>query len=348
MQAGQGVHTANSQRFEGIQYLRAIAALMVAYFHLAGQVAAFTPALDAAVVDLFSRGVNLFFVISGFVMMVTSSDLTPGRFMAKRVVRVVPLYWLLTGLVAALALAMPNLFRTTVLSPTYLVKSLLFIPYSNPGQQGDLEPLLAPGWTLNYEMFFYAVFAVLLFGKHRLLRAGIIFGALVLIGIEWAPRSAFRLYCNPIIIEFWLGMVIGQYYRAIRLHPTVSLLLIIGGATALLQPWGNVYAISGSAACIVLGVCKFEPYMPKVRMLSMLGDASYSIYLTHLFVFGVTRTIWKGGPIGFALFSMVAVIGVSFVSYRLIERPFLRIRWPVLAARRPEIAPATSTGLTQN
>lgn len=308
----------------GIQYLRAMAALMVAYFHLVVQVPAYTATLYAPVLVQFSRGVDLFFVISGFVMVLTSSHLSPARFMSKRIGRVVPLYWLLTGLLVALALIAPHMFRSTQLSFAYLVKSLFFVPFANPGQHGNLEPLLVPGWTLNYEMFFYAVFAALLLTKHRLLYCGALFAALVAAGPLLPPDSVLRFYCQPVILEFVAGMAIAQYYRRLRLHWMVSAALVIGGFIALLQPSSTAIAAL-AAASVVLGTCTLEPRIPRIAPLLALGDASYSIYLTHLFVFGATRVLWKGGPVGFAIFSMVAVVVVSLASYRWVERPIMRM-----------------------
>ena len=79
-------------------------------------------------------GVDIFFVISGFIMWVTTHDrrTTPLQFLTNRIVRIVPLYWLLTLTVAAACLIAPSLFRGVVLAPEHVVKSLFFIPTSNP------------------------------------------------------------------------------------------------------------------------------------------------------------------------------------------------------------------------
>src|SRR5579872_364486 len=158
------------KRLVGIQYLRALAALMVAYSHLAHQIPAYLSALSLhrwVTTDRLYNGVSIFFVISGFIMYVTGAESSPVQFAKRRLVRIVPLYWLLTGLLFLCALFTPEFARMTVATPQTLAKSLLFIPYFNAGQGGRLYPLLIPGWTLNCEMFFYLIFTLTLFAPLR-------------------------------------------------------------------------------------------------------------------------------------------------------------------------------------
>ena len=106
----------------------------------------------------------MFFVISGFIMVYVSRNFSgPGGaadFAIRRVIRVVPLYWLFTGVFVALLLFWPSIFSTLKLSARHTAESFLFIPTVN--NVGDYYPVLGVGWTLNYEMYFYAIFAVLL------------------------------------------------------------------------------------------------------------------------------------------------------------------------------------------
>src|SRR5882724_5744170 len=217
------------QRFWGLQYLRAIAALMVVCCHF---VITFQPALGGPhVYGLLARGVDIFFVISGFVMVVTASHLSPGEFVRRRVARIVPLYWLLTGVVALRAVLAPHVAKNLQVTWPYFVKSLLFIPFANPSAGDAFRPLLVPGWSLNYEMFFYAIFALILWlARDRLLLyTGILFVAMTVAHGFLQPGSVGYFYCDPIILEFWLGMAIGQYYRAVRLSRWMSLALVAGG-----------------------------------------------------------------------------------------------------------------------
>ena len=156
----------------------------MAYFHSTIQVPSLTPYFHTYLFASgnLAAGVDIFFVISGFIMLVTSRQTSPAEFMVRRLIRIVPLYWALTLLVSALLILKPELFRTTVVTAPFLIKSLLFIPYANPGHGGEVMPILTPGWSLNFEMFFYLIFCfVLIFPLgRRILVSGMVFAALAL------------------------------------------------------------------------------------------------------------------------------------------------------------------------
>ncbi len=180
-----------------IQYLRGIAALMVVWHHGVGQLAT----LETYFPFRFgTSGVDLFFVISGFIMVVTTAgrDVTPTEFIARRFVRVVPLYWVLTLALAATALVAPSLFRSVTLTAVSLIQSLLFIPHFSPSHAGMIWPVLVPGWTLNYEMFFYVVFAASLAFSHRLAILSITLAMLVASGYLLGPSPTRSREPTPI------------------------------------------------------------------------------------------------------------------------------------------------------
>jgi exopolysaccharide production protein ExoZ len=350
----------------GLQYLRAIAALMVAYYHTRIQVPALTPYLMHSGVidgDRLSFGVDIFFVLSGFVMMITSLDSRPGEFFMRRLIRVAPLYWLLTLVLALLAILAPGLFRTTTISVTFVLKSLLFIPYQNPTQDLDVRPILVPGWTLNLEMFFYAIFALALFAPKRLRLAatGIVFGTLVTVGALLPHPSstpALAFFMQSGISEFWLGMLLADFYRRgwLRMPVMAAAVLIALGFTVLLVPlpvfpdvrFSNPFA----AVAIVLGVVSIEQTrgIGSVSGLVRLGDASYSLYLTHIFTLGVLRVIWgkvgwvnTSGAVVFAVLSLAACSLVAIASFTFIERPvtrFLNRRWRSTVREPPAVVSA--------
>jgi exopolysaccharide production protein ExoZ len=353
----------------GLQYLRAIAALMVTYYHMRIQVPALMPYLKYDGVidsDRLSFGVDIFFVLSGFVMMITSQDSRPGEFFVRRLIRVAPLYWLLTLVLAALAIEAPGLFRATSISATFILKSLLFIPYQNPTQDFGVWPILVPGWTLNLEMFFYLIFALALFAPARLRLAatGIVFGTLVIVGalvLQPSHTPVLSFLTRSMISEFWVGMLIADLYRRgwLRMPVPVAAVLIAVGFTVLLVPmtvfpdvrFSNPFA----AAAIVLGVVSIEQTrgIGFVIGLGLLGDASYSLYLTHIFTLGLLRVLWEkvgwisasGGAV-FAVLSLVVCSVAAIASYSFIEKPvtrFLNRRWRSIAAARSSNA---ALGLT--
>ena len=150
-----------------VQVLRAAAALSVAMLHAqhdAATLAERTGQVFAPIAAFpWEAGVDVFFVISGFIMVHASTRLFGAEggaraFLARRIARIVPIYWAVTTLYLAVALAVPDLLNRELLGWPLVVASYLFIPMARP--DGLVQPLYGLGWTLNYEMFFYALFAV--------------------------------------------------------------------------------------------------------------------------------------------------------------------------------------------
>jgi exopolysaccharide production protein ExoZ len=342
--------TAALPRLHGLQYLRAIAATMVAFLHTGGQIPAYLPHLDC---PRLGTGVDLFFVISGFIMAVTGVRLSGGEFLTRRLLRIVPLYWLLTTVLALLVVLRPQLFRSTALTAGSYLLSLLFVPFHNTALNGALKPLLIPGWSLNYEMFFYVIFAVVLWAKPQriALVSGCILGLLTLLGLVLPG-----FYTQPLILEFWLGVLVARTYERLRLPAGACVTLILGGFAGLLSN-DFVPVQQLSATAVVLGTVCWERRggLPLSRTAVALGDASYSLYLIHVFVLGITRVLWlmlfqdRGqgrGAAAYAIFSITAVILAALACHRWVETPMteaLRRLWgsPVRAAR-PGVPPATA------
>ena len=334
-----------SKKFLGIQYLRAIAALMVVWNHLVDKIPSYTsfltppPWINA---NALSSGVDIFFVISGFVMMMTAQQLTPQEFVRKRLIRIVPLYWLLTLTLFAVGIMAPSVFQYTRVDGGALVKSLLFIPFHNAGHNGELTPLLIPGWTLNLEMFFYALFAVTLFAqaRYRLLICGVVLAALVAIGdllpTEYRGTVA-AFYCNHRMAEFFFGMVIAEWQLRYRssVHPLIGAALMAAGFVWLLGAW-NWHVDALAASAVVLGAIWLENsgWVRHAGWALLLGDASYSLYLTHVFTLGAARALWgRFGWVGipsasaylFFAASMIAATVVAVAVYCYIEMPAINI-----------------------
>jgi exopolysaccharide production protein ExoZ len=142
-----------------IQYLRAVAAVMVPYHHARARLPGIYEVLPN---PLGGAGVDLFFVISGFIMVITTAGRgsRPGDFMLRRIARIVPSYWFYTTALALFIVAMPGVLNLSVTLPHYL-ESIFFVPHVSRDNQlsfctgeRSLQPLLQPGWTLNFEMFF--------------------------------------------------------------------------------------------------------------------------------------------------------------------------------------------------
>lgn len=321
-----------------IQYLRGLAALMVVWHHAPRQI----PSLERFIPSAGGvSGVDLFFAISGFIMVVTTTNsrVGPLEFIWRRIVRVVPLYWLMTLLMVAIALMVPSIFRTLVVEPDTLFKSLFFVPHFSNSFPDQVFPLLVPGWTLNYEMFFYVMFSLslLLPANSRIYVLALGFFALVLIGVIAGPfqSAAGRTYTNPILLEFVAGAMIGAAWRRgwVMLPISVALILLVIGFALLMfrgvHPWG---AVCGSALILWAAL---TPKLADLKscLLEAIGNASYSLYLTHIFTLGIIRSIWikfltdEPTLLTAGLYMCIAIIGSTIVAlavYRFVETPLLR------------------------
>ena len=340
-----------------IQYLRAMAALMVVYFHSAYQWSHASGHPIGFPATLGSAGVDVFFVISGLIMWITTAGakMSPSKFMLKRITRIVPIYWLLTLLLTAIAVARPDLVSTARFDHAHLVASLLFVPWQHPHYAIDTPltsyaPVIIPGWTLNYEMAFYLLFSLFLLVplRRRFLSVTSALVLVVLAGYVLEPDGRLKLYSDPIILEFCFGIVIGRIYTsAFTLAPIISFGLFLGGFTALLLMGLQVNAprIVGwgiPAAMIVAGAVLGEKKVGvrEVAPLRLLGDASYSLYLTHVFALTAATKFWIfainrvdphavfgmfGSLYGFlfAGFSFVVAIVTGVVFYKLVEVPII-------------------------
>ncbi|WP_424833589.1 acyltransferase family protein [Ruegeria sp.] len=268
--------------FITLQYLRAIAAGLVAVFHIC----LFLP--DRSFY-LGNYGVDIFFVISGFVMYLSGHKLAPQEFMVHRISRIVPLYW--TATFAFIAMA-----GITSVSMEEVFKTLFFIAYADPETKPLVSPILTVGWTLNMEMFFYVLFAIGLALFRRWLVSGLvaIFIILIVVGRlvpDLGPVAEF--YTKGILLEFAAGLVIakGMADGWLKPGPIAGVLLCILSlvALALLQDVGWRMIRWGIPAClIVVGMLALEPVLTRIRLpvLETLGDASYALYLSHLMVIG--------------------------------------------------------------
>lgn len=335
-----------SGKIVAVQYLRAVAALLVLASHallypLAGE--------NLAYGRLGWLGVILFFVISGFIMVsVTDAGRFDGRqFMRRRILRVVPLYWAFTLLAAALALLAPQLFKTTSFDGEQLALSLAFIPFYNAASNG-LHPLYKLGWTLNYEMFFYACFALMAVftARGRVLGLTFAYAALALVGFLLAPQPAIpQFYTSFLPLAFvagcWIGL--GHVEGWIAKVPRVVVLFLAAvGVAGLVEgfAWNrglveDVTAFAGllgfSGAALVLAL-RSEGRLPRLAWLERMGNASYSIYLVHIFAVALMAGIGLK-LIGRDLPGIVPVVTVLAIStgiwmglllYRYVEQPLLR------------------------
>jgi exopolysaccharide production protein ExoZ len=320
--------------------MRAVAALMVVAYHVL--LLLLYRDISDGNFNLLAGGVDLFFIISGFVMVTSTRDRKPSfaAFMSARIVRIVPLYWF--ALLATTVMMM--LDGETLPSLQESLMAYFFIPYTDP-RNGLPVPFLGVGWTLNYEMLFYWLFGgTLVFGTLRqLFILGIVFAGLVLLRGVLAPYGAagFR-FTSPLFFEFLAGSCIASFLPRIKLAPTYSGIILISAGVLL----GLIFAIflhlprtiafGLPAALIVAGAVLSESYLNPdgkklLGFLGFLGDASYSMYLFHSMAVVLALPLVGSMPFLIACATLF-VIGVlaGVIAHVVVERPLLKaIRMPV-------------------
>lgn len=336
-------------RLIAIQHLRAIAALLVVFHHALTTAQQYrlgeSDLANFGELYLFGNaGVDIFFVVSGFIMMYTLAQ-RRGQdswhsFLWRRVKRVVPLYWLLTSLLLALMLLAPFLFPNSRPELGHTIASYLFLPF--PDTQGRLYPLLVPGWTLTFEMIFYALFASLLFLREQWLvpALALVFGAFIAAVELLAPEHrVLRWLANPIVFEFVFGCFIARLYLNLKQPPTWlpkalgALAIGLFGLTMMFHlNWVSRALSWGFPAMLLVLAAAWTPTPRQPGRISTafaaLGDASYSLYLVHPFVLPAVAKAWVllGLQEHFAADSYVgtataASCALALCTYHVIERP---------------------------
>lgn len=339
-----------------LQALRAFAALAVVAHHAMRAVtinadpglALPDPLLltSHAMIEIGAVGVDLFFILSGFLMVYISTPYVEGRrsignFVLQRAIRIWPMYILATGLYLGLSIAL-RLSQGRELpfdaSPLRLL-SFVFVPSFNAA--GDLQPVLGVGWTLNYEVFFYLVFALALALARKALVAAIsaILIGLFLVGTALPEGSVPHAFLgNPILFEFLFGAIIARLFMSGRLAmvpPAAALLggLVLLAAFAWLPNEGYLRVLYRGlpSLLIFIGVLNIDTRITWPKWWIHVGDGSYSVYLFHLiFLYPLSGFLLRkfvaagyaeGAAEVTALVGFFVVTGIGLLIHRMIEKP---------------------------
>ena len=281
-----------------------------------------------------AAGVDLFFVISGFIMVYSSEDMfgrsgAPRTFLLRRIARIVPLYWVLSA-------AAIFIMRTPV-TTEIVIKSFLFIPYLGPS--GAMQPLYGVGWTLNFEMFFYLLFAAAILLPREAAGATAAFALLagIAAGYFLQPSMAIlQFWSDPIVVEFAFGIMLAiACRRGLSLPRWAGAALCVAGAAAIWHSFPQNPPTSRCrwlecgvpAAMIFAGIALQPPLTPRVfRWFAILGDASYSMYLLHSLVLSGIIRLWSHGlntyPMRVVLLcGFLLTVVASIASYHVFEMP---------------------------
>lgn len=325
-----------------IQHLRGIAAMMVVVYHVFPQLQRM--GFRYPEIAAFSSGVDIFFVISGFVMtysIARNPDVTGLDFLKNRIVRIVPLYWFFTILMGIVLIIAPSLAQSSQFEIGHFVSSLLFIPQVHP-VLGEMWPVVVPGWTLNYEMFFYLIFALALARGHRPRARVTGLTLLVLIVLALIPAilpvtGIAAFYTRSLIVEFGYGILLAELFLRRPLAKSHWWwFAIAAGALGLAVSDIGLGRIPQAiltgipAAFVVLGTL-YVPVDAKGvigRTAGLIGDASFSIYLSHYMAMSAIGQVWRNlfNPsslswAGFTLISPILCAMAGIMIYIWIERP---------------------------
>ena len=328
-----------------IQFLRGFAAALVLLTHVR---------LETGLSMYGGAGVDLFFVISGFVIyFVTESD--KSNFLIKRVIRVVPLYWLATFCVAAVAIAAPSLLKNAEFSLQHLLLSLFFVPHWTTTQ--EFQPLLGLGWTLNFEMMFYLLFAIAMriSHRHRFEIASSLVVALMLLATLAVPEGAgfgLEFYKSPLMLEFIIGMAIAKAFLAYRNQFSTSqpfLMISLSMVSFLLMtavlPFDDRILDHGLIAAFLLAAClagealfASKGWLKRLSVIS--GEMSYSLYLLHIYVLAVlSRLLHLEGWMLWVL-SFTLIPALAWLTYHTVELTATRMLRRLVLARPVQQPPA--------
>lgn len=343
------------ERFHSIQYLRGIAALMVVFTHLKEDLNGAFGISDIGY-RLFSHGifgVDLFFVISGFIIHQSTTKKEHSRpltFIVRRAFRIYPVFVFCVFAFIAIAPGIPQ--------PVDLAKGLMFVPlnFDAPAPFYGYN-FLYPAWTLTYELLFYAIFVVSICISHE--KRGFIASVLIvslvvflqLISNKFVSggfsypislsQGVFKLLASPMLIEFIYGIAISFAFTKLRLNKKLYIIMCLTAFAVVIylfksgiSNYHGPFSYGLAASFIAICAVSFERSgaLPTIRSLDRLGDISYSLYLSHIItIFAIKYYVVKpfginisGSVIYFIATAAISIV-ISNLIFRFIEVNFIRL-----------------------
>ncbi|WP_353147240.1 acyltransferase [Chryseobacterium sp.] len=328
-------------KLNNLQILRGISALLVCCFHFSHYLNFENLPLGDMLFRRGSIGVSVFFVISGFIMAFTTrkKDFSINTskeiilFYKRRLIRIVPLYFLLSFAWMVMGRSLITYFHGDGLQR--LIHSVLFIP------QKDTFPVLYLGWSLNYEMFFYLIFGLsLLFYSKRYIFIVAFFILTYLIGVNFPPENAyFQMVTSPLNLYFVVGIVFALILDKVTINKKWATLISTVGILSFILFLLNIIITTNPllnliiVSLFVLSFLLFD-YTFKFkgnRFLVFLGDISYSLYLSHPFVEIFFRKFKVTGYLNIPYFilKIIVVIALAAFLYHFVEKKitaFLKVK----------------------
>lgn len=332
-----------------VQYLRALASILVVIVHAFELHRIYfkkSIGISEKIYMFGGIGVDIFFVISGFIMMYICSKKPLVsfsqflKFFENRVIRIAPLYLLITFFLALSLFIFPSLFNRTKFDFIHLIYSIFFIPYFNSAE--TWHPILAQGWTLTYEFLFYLLMGIScwLFGKRGVyvcaffLLINYFFNA----SLDYST-SLERIFFEPRLIQFSFGIFLGALFLSNKILAGVLPNLLVSFLCIILVMYWviNFELVDDIQRAFLWGVISFlicyflisnENFLNKFKsnFFLSLGDSSYSLYLTHNIVLAVAFKLLVFSKVHLSFYFVIPLVislclFVGHYTYTFIERP---------------------------
>ena len=345
----QSIAVDQPQYVESIQAGRGIAALLVVIHHAAQK----AHALSGGSIPLFDFGivgVDVFFMISGFIIYFVTANktMTHVEFMEKRIVRVFPLYWGLSLLALLVFFVAPRLINSNAKEATDVAASFLLWPTSAPY-------LVNNGWTLTYEILFYALWALVALPVAKPRSAFI--ACLVLAGASFIGLVTgidHQVINFSLFVEFAFGVGIGVAFRKGLLRQSIPLAVVLTAAGALLA-WlaisrglGNSefrgFALAIPSAMMFVGIILLGSVWARARTILAIGDSSYSLYLFHPFILVAIPIAVKSLGIASPAVILAIAAAVCIASFWASHMVYRFVEFPLTQMMRGMIRSAKSLG----
>ena len=309
-----------NHKFESIQALRGFACILVVLCH-------------TSYTNFGAFGVDFFLVISGFITMYATEKSTE-KFLCKRIIKIVPLYWFMTLVTGVAICLFPGLFNSSEVNLIYLLKSFFFIPFEN--SLGNRNPVLQIGWFLNYEMLFYLLFWISTKVNH--LKRGLITGTmcafLTLVCCVRNVPMPFLFYSGGYLLEFCYGIILYVIYirfekansskKTKRLTILYYIILFVGCCIMdrLMRSIRPCFGSGFVAALIVIFMLLNENAIWHPEILKKIGNASWCIYLIHPYPVRIIDNLCSGFLGGWGIIVDITVSCIFGVIWnRHVEMP---------------------------
>lgn len=323
-----------------VQYLRGLAALAVVIYHASQALFTHFSINREVFLSWGGAGVDLFFIISGFIMVYITYNkkVNIKDFFLKRAVRIYPIFWIYATIALAIFLINPDMMNRSSGSPTLVLPSYLLIPYT------EFTNLVLVAWTLIYEIHFYLIFAfsLVLSNTYRYICTGLILSIGALSNFINHEFYYLNFITNPIILEFLLGMIVYFIiFKREELLTLVSLsaLLILSTALLFFNELLPERVLNYGIPAFILMLIVLQMESRKIignqkgkcfQLLKALGDSSYSLYLSHIFCIGAGLVLLSKLNVvnDFTYYILIFIITFGcvlwgFISYKFVENPLI-------------------------